>query len=116
MQTAGLVLGGLCLLALPAAGSVTGAVVLMCCAAGLLALCFAGYAPNSFDIAPRYADVIWALSNTIGTLPGIFGVFVTGWLVDRTGSFSVPFYVTAGVSFFGAVAYLAIGSGERKIN
>ncbi|MEA3179504.1 MAG: transporter, family, solute carrier family 17, partial [Gammaproteobacteria bacterium] len=81
MQTSGLVLGGLCLLALPAAGSVTGAVVLMCCAAGLLALCFAGYAPNSFDIAPRYADVIWALSNTIGTLPGIFGVFVTGWLV-----------------------------------
>jgi ACS family sodium-dependent inorganic phosphate cotransporter len=116
MQTSGLVLGGLCLLALPAAGSVMGAVVLMCCAAGLLALCFAGYAPNSFDIAPRYADVIWALSNTIGTLPGIFGVFVTGWLVDRTGSFSVPFYVTAGVSFFGAVVYLAIGSGERKIN
>jgi MFS transporter, ACS family, solute carrier family 17 (sodium-dependent inorganic phosphate cotransporter), other len=116
MQTAGLVLGGLCVVALPWAGSVTPAVILMCCAAGLFALCFAGYAPNSFDIAPRYADVIWALSNTIGTLPGIFGVFVTGWLVDRTGSFSVPFYVTAGVSFFGAIVYLAIGSGERKIN
>jgi ACS family sodium-dependent inorganic phosphate cotransporter len=116
MQTTGLVLGGLCLLALPAASSVTMAVILMCCASGLLALCFAGYAPNSFDIAPRYADVIWALSNTIGTLPGIFGVFVTGWLVDRTGSFSLPFYVTAGVSFFGAIVYLAIGSGERKID
>jgi ACS family sodium-dependent inorganic phosphate cotransporter len=116
MQTTGLVLGGLCLLALPLAASVTTAVILMCCAAGLLALCFAGYAPNSFDIAPRYADVIWALSNTIGTLPGIFGVFVTGWLVDRTGSFSLPFYVTAGVSFLGAIVYLAIGSGERKIN
>jgi ACS family sodium-dependent inorganic phosphate cotransporter len=116
MQTTGLVLGGICLLVLPTASSVTIAVVLMCCASGLLALCFAGYAPNSFDIAPRYADVIWALSNTIGTLPGIFGVFVTGWLVDRTGSFSLPFYVTAGVSFLGAVVYLAIGSGDRKIN
>lgn len=115
MQTTGLVLGGLCLVALPTAGSVTAALIVMCCASGLLALCFAGYAPNSFDIAPRYADIIWALSNTIGTLPGIFGVYVTGWLVDRTGSFSVPFFVTAAVSFVGAVVYLAMGSGERKI-
>jgi MFS transporter, ACS family, solute carrier family 17 (sodium-dependent inorganic phosphate cotransporter), other len=115
MQCSGLVLGALCLLVLPMAGSVTAAVILMCCAAGLLALCFAGYAPNSFDIAPRYADVIWALSNTVGTLPGIFGVSLTGWLVDRTGSFSVPFYVTAGVSLFGAIVYFALGSGERKI-
>jgi ACS family sodium-dependent inorganic phosphate cotransporter len=116
MQTTGLGLGGLCLLALPQATSATTAVILMCCATGSLAFCFAGYAPNSFDIAPRHADVIWALANTIGTLPGIFGVFITGWIVDRTGSFRVPFYVTAGVSFVGALVYLALGSGERKIS
>jgi MFS transporter, ACS family, solute carrier family 17 (sodium-dependent inorganic phosphate cotransporter), other len=115
MQTVGLVAGGLCLLQLPGAGSATIAVILMCCTAGFLAFCFAGYAPNSFDIAPRYADVIWALSNTVGTLPGIFGVFVTGWLVDRTGTFAVPFFVTAGVSFVGALVYLMFGSGERTI-
>jgi MFS transporter, ACS family, solute carrier family 17 (sodium-dependent inorganic phosphate cotransporter), other len=51
----------------------------------------------------------------VGTLPGIFGVFVTGWLVDRTGTFAVPFFVTAGVSFVGALAYLMFGSGERTI-
>jgi ACS family sodium-dependent inorganic phosphate cotransporter len=60
--------------------------------------------------------VIWALANTIGTLPGVFGVFITGWIVDRTGSFAVPFFVTAGVSFFGAIVYLVFGSGERKID
>jgi MFS transporter, ACS family, solute carrier family 17 (sodium-dependent inorganic phosphate cotransporter), other len=116
MQTIGLGLGGICLLVLPQAASATSAVVLMCCATGSLAFCFAGYAPNPFDVAPRYADVVWALANTIGTLPGIFGVFITGWIVDRTGSFTVPFFVTAGVSFFGAIVYLAFGSGERKID
>jgi ACS family sodium-dependent inorganic phosphate cotransporter len=115
MQGVGLGLGGLFLLQLPAAGSVTVAVVLMCLAMGSLALCFAGYAPNCFDVAPRYAEVIWAMANTVGTLPGIFGVFITGWLVDRTGSFGVPLQVTAGVSLFGALVYLAFGSGQRQI-
>ena len=57
-----------------------------------------GFGPNSFDIAPRHADVIWGISNTFATIPGVVGVFVTGWLVDRTGSYSAPFAVTAGVA------------------
>jgi MFS transporter, ACS family, solute carrier family 17 (sodium-dependent inorganic phosphate cotransporter), other len=116
MQTVGLVGGGILLSALPAAGSITTAVVLTSCAAGAFAFCFAGYAPNGFDIAPRYADVIWGLSNTVGTLPGIFGVYLTGWMVDRTGTFAAPFYVTSGVSFFGALVFLVFASGERQID
>jgi ACS family sodium-dependent inorganic phosphate cotransporter len=116
MQTVGLVGGGILLSALPAAGSITTAVVLTSCAAGTFALCFAGYAPNGFDIAPRYADVIWGLSNTVGTLPGIFGVYLTGWMVDRTGTFAAPFYVTSGVSFLGALVFLVFASGERQID
>lgn len=108
--------GGLFMLLLPSAGSVTAGFVLMCCAAGSWAFCVAGFAPNSFDVAPRYADVIWGISNTFATLPGIVGVFITGWLVDRTGSFAAPFLVTAGVALIGAVVYLAFGSGERQID
>jgi ACS family sodium-dependent inorganic phosphate cotransporter len=111
-------LGGvaLSLLQLPAASSVGMAVFLMCCAAGALSMCNAGFAPNCFDIAPRHSDVIWGISNTFATLPGIFGVYATGWLVDHTGSFSVPFFVTAGVALFGMLVFLLFGSGERKID
>ena len=116
MQTVGLVGGGILLSTLPAAESITQAVLVMSCAAGAFAFCFAGYAPNGFDIAPRYADVIWGLSNTVGTLPGIFGVFLTGWMVDQTGTFAAPFYITTGVSFIGAVVFLAFASGERQID
>ena len=87
MQTLGLVGGGLFLLALPGASTITAAVILTSGAAGLFALCFAGYAPNCLDIAPRHGDVVWGLSNTVGSLPGIFGVYLTGWMVDRTGTF-----------------------------
>ena len=45
MQTLGLVGGGLFLLALPGASTISSAVILTTCAAGMFALCFAGYAP-----------------------------------------------------------------------
>ncbi|MEP7347926.1 MAG: ACS family MFS transporter [Gemmatimonadaceae bacterium] len=116
LQTSGLCGSALFLLLLQSAGSVEVGVALMCCATGFLALCMAGFSPNSFDIAPRYADVIWGISNTFATIPGIVGVAVTGWLVERTGGYTAPFIVTAGVGVFGAVVYLTIGSGERRID
>ena len=97
------------------AGSATTGMFLMFGACGTLSFCLSGFGANPFDVAPRYADVIWGMSNTFGTLPGILGVAITGWLVDRTGSFNAPLLVTVAVSLVGAVVYLAIGSGERKI-
>ncbi len=116
MQTIGLGVGGILLVQLPAAGSVTEGLVLMCCATGAWSFCAAGFAPNCFDVAPRYAGIIWGLSNTVATLPGIIGIFVTGWLVDRTGSYAAPFFLTAAISILGALVYLACASGERKID
>ena len=103
------------LLLLQLAGSVTSGLLIMCGATGCLALCFAGFAPNAFDIAPRYADVIWGISNTVATVPGVVGVAITGWLVDRTGGYAAPFLVTAGIAVFGAVVFLVFGSGRRLI-
>lgn len=116
MQTVGLGVGAIFLLQLPGATSVTAGVVIMCCATGSLAITFAGFAPNCFDIAPHHAEVVYGISNTIATLPGIVGIFVTGWLVDRTGSFAAPFVLASGVATLGALVYLVLGSGERQID
>lgn len=104
------------LLVLPLATTPTAAVVLMCCTTSALAFAIAGFGPNAFDIAPRYADVVWGITNTAGTLPGIVGVAITGYLVQRTGSYAAPFQVTAGICVLGAATYLAIGSGARQID
>jgi MFS transporter, ACS family, solute carrier family 17 (sodium-dependent inorganic phosphate cotransporter), other len=116
LTTSGLGFGALLLMRMPGAPSAVVAIAYACCAVGMLALVFGGYAPNGFDIAPRYADVIWGLSNTVATLPGIFGVFLTGWMVDKTGSFTVPLFVSAGISMLGAITFILFGSGERKID
>ena len=111
-------LGGVAVFALqlPAATSVLSAVVLTCCAAGALSISNAGFATNCFDLAPRHSEVIWGISNTFATLPGIFGVYITGWLIDRTGSYAVPFFVTGGIALLGTLFYLLFASGEHKVD
>ena len=116
MQTIALGGSAVFLLLLTQAGTPTTAVVLMCGATATSACAMSGFGPNCFDIAPRYADVIWGISNTFATLPGIVGVYVTGWLLDRTGSFVAPFMLTVGIALFGAVFYLVFGSGRQQID
>ncbi len=116
LQTIGTGGAALFLLTLPRVTSASTGVLVMCCASGLLGLCQAGFAANSFDIAPKYADVIWGISNTFATIPGIVGVAATGWLVDRTGSYDTPFLVTAGIGLTATVIYLLLGSGTRQID
>jgi ACS family sodium-dependent inorganic phosphate cotransporter len=115
MQVTALVGGAFFLVLLTRATTPGMAVLAICCATGIAALAVSGFAPNCFDIAPRYADVIWGISNTFATLPGILGVYITGWLVDRTGSFSAPFLLTAAISVAAALFYLVFASGQRQI-
>ena len=116
MQVTGLLGAALFLLLVQTASSPMGGLLLMCAASGMLALCVGGYASNGFDIAPRYADVIFGISNTFATVPGIIGVAVTGWLIDRTGAYSAPFVVAAAVAVAGALVFLKFGSGRRQID
>jgi ACS family sodium-dependent inorganic phosphate cotransporter len=116
LQLIGLLGGAGFLLLLHQAGSITAGLLIMCGATGTLAFCMAGFAPNAFDVAPRYADVVWGLSNTVATIPGIAGVAITGWLVDKTGGYTAPFVVTAAIAGLGALVFLVFGSGERKVD
>jgi ACS family sodium-dependent inorganic phosphate cotransporter len=60
--------------------------------------------------------VIWGISNTFATVPGIIGVATTGWLVQRSGGFASAFLLTASIAIVGGVVFLIAGSGERKID
>jgi MFS transporter, ACS family, solute carrier family 17 (sodium-dependent inorganic phosphate cotransporter), other len=115
LQTLGTGGSAIFLMMLPQVTSATTGVLVMCCASGTLGLCQAAFPANGFDIAPRYADVIWGISNTFATIPGIIGVAATGWLVDRTGSYNTPFLVTAGIGLTATLVYLVFGSGTRQI-
>lgn len=112
MQCAGLLLSAAFLLATQFAANPATALVLLCGATGALGFTWSGYAPNSLDIAPRYAALLTGFSNSIATLPGIFGVAITGWLVDVTGTYAAPFVLTAAVAVTGALIYALYFSAE----
>jgi ACS family sodium-dependent inorganic phosphate cotransporter len=105
MQCTGLLGSAAFLVATRDIHSPLAALVLLCAAMGALGCAWSGYGPNALDLAPKYAALLFGLSNTIATIPGIVGVAVTGWLVDVTGTYSAPFALTASISAAGAVVY-----------
>lgn len=60
------------------------------------------------DIAPRHAGTAGGLMNTGFGVAGIVSPLVFGILLDRTGSWQVPFGVSAALLFIGAMAALRI--------
>ena len=116
MQSIGLVGPAAFLLLARTAETPDSALVLLCGALGTLAFTWSGFAPNHLEIAPRHAPVLVGITNTAGTIPGIIGVAVTGWLVDVTGSYATAFVLAAAVSVTGALVWLAFGTAEAVVD
>ncbi|MBK6492003.1 MAG: ACS family MFS transporter [Sphingomonadales bacterium] len=116
MQCTGLGGGAVFLLFASQAATPGIALFTMCGALGIGSLCWAGFASNHLDIAPRHADVLWSISNTAGTLPGIIGVMATGILLDLTGGYTATFIVAAAINVGGAIVWLIWGTGERIVD
>ncbi|MGR9090845.1 MAG: ACS family MFS transporter [Gammaproteobacteria bacterium] len=116
MQTIGLIGSAIFMLLARDVDSATTAMLLMCGALGAASFTWSGFVPNHLDIAPRYADVLMGITNTAGTVPGIIGVALTGWLVDTTGTYSAAFTLVAVINVFGALVWLAFATGERVID
>ena len=89
------------------------ALLLVCLAAGSLAIGWSGFPANMLDVAPRHAAVLISVSNTFATIPGIAGVAIAGWIVDTTGTFSAAFLLTAIISVGGSLFYFVFGDAQR---
>jgi len=116
MQSIGFGGVAVALLTLTQVQSAEAAVVVMCIGNLLGAAVAAGFGSNHLDIAPRHAGAVMGLSNTAGTLPGVIGVPLSGWLVDVTGSWSIVFIVAAGIKLFGLAFFLTFAKGEKQFD
>ncbi len=113
MQTIGF--GGLSL-ALMVVGYVETAwmaIAVMAVGNALGAFVTGGFAVNHMDVAPKHAGTLMGITNTAGTIPGIIGVFLSGLILETTGSWVLVFQVAAGVTLFGLVFFLVFSSGKR---
>jgi len=82
-----------------------------------LAWAFAGFYKagsyvNHFDIAPKYAGTLFGIINTFANLPGIIGVWLSGWMVDTTGSWTLVFVIPSLLNVVGGLLFLILGKGH----
>lgn len=66
------------------------------------------------DVGRRNAGVITGFMNTAGNIGGTLAPLVVGYAVEKWKSWTLPFYVMAGVFVFGMVMWLFINP-EKKV-
>lgn len=71
-----------------------------------------GVDANHFDLSAKYAGMLYSISNTIGTIPGIVGVYLSGWMLEKTGDdWSLVFMIASFVAFVGWFAFVFLARG-----
>jgi MFS transporter, ACS family, solute carrier family 17 (sodium-dependent inorganic phosphate cotransporter), other len=93
--------------------SVWVAIAIMTCGSALGAAVTGGFAVNHMDIGPRHAGTLMGITNTAGTIPGIIGVFVSGMILEYTGSWALVFQTAAGFTFFGLIFFLLFARADK---
>lgn len=92
------------------------AIAIMSAGTALGSFVVGGFSVNHMDIAPRHAGTLMGVTNTAGTIPGVVGVYVTGVILQATGSWTLVFQLTAAVTIAGLVVFLLFGSGRRQFD
>ncbi|CAO1317852.1 unnamed protein product [Diamesa serratosioi] len=78
---------------------------------------FSGFLSNHIDLAPNFAGMLMAFTNTFATLPGIIVPIFVGNLTHSDPSITswrIIFFVTIGLYIVEIIAYLTLGSGEQQ--
>ena len=67
------------------------------------------------DVGHRRAGLVTGCMNTSGNLGGALGPVITGYIVQSSGSWDYPFYLTAAIFAVGAVMWMAVDPKQRLV-
>ncbi|OAY46999.1 probable anion transporter 6, chloroplastic isoform X1 [Manihot esculenta] len=67
------------------------------------------------DMSPEYASILLGITNTVGAIPGIVGVALTGYLLDTTHSWSMSLFAPS-IFFYltGTIVWLGFASSKPQ--
>eukprot|EP00898_Chlorokybus_atmophyticus_P006696 jgi/Chlat1/7027/Chrsp56S00527 len=86
-------------------------------ALGLSSFSQAGFLVNHAEVAPRFAGILHGTSNAFGTLTGIAGIAMTGFILERTGGkWQAVLAATAAAYVIGTAVWLAFATGEKRVD
>lgn len=85
-------------------------VALITGALGMASFSLAGLFCNHADLSTKYAPFMLGCTTTIGAIPGIIGVAATGFILDRTDSWSLALFAPSILFFLaGSVVFTVYG-------
>ena len=90
------------------------AAALFSAALGMNMASHSGYWANIIELSPTRAGFVLGVSNTIGNIPGIYGNYITGWVLSTTGgSWPIVFSIAILHWVAGTVVYTGWASTDE---
>ncbi|RUS68632.1 hypothetical protein EGW08_023606 [Elysia chlorotica] len=92
------------------------AVALLCLGYLLYGANTAGYLSNHLDLAPRYAGLLFGITNTMATIPGIVAPIVASALTPEgtAEEWRNVFYLCTAVALLGVAIFVALADGTLQ--
>lgn len=93
------------------------AIVLLVLAVSLTGTQYSGYLVNHVDIAPKFAGILFGISNSLAAVTGFISPVVVGIITEEgqtRAEWQIVFYVAAAIYFFGAIFFAIFSSGELQ--
>lgn len=119
VNTIGFALTAIALCLMPGARGVFQGLLYTASALGAAGYARGGFSVNHMDIAPAYAGIVMGISNTAGTLSGIIGVAITGYILAWNDGGTTPdgwymgFSLAAGLCIAGSIIFIKYAQGKR---
>ncbi|XP_018415350.1 PREDICTED: solute carrier family 17 member 9 [Nanorana parkeri] len=113
MEVIGMGMSSIFIFLLGQSGSFSQAMVFISVAVALQTFNHSGLTINIQDLAPSCSGFLFGVANTGGSVFGILWVYLSGYLLDVTGSWDSMFHLLVAVNVLGLLFYLEFAKTER---
>jgi ACS family sodium-dependent inorganic phosphate cotransporter len=96
--------------------SLLNVVILLCLINVCSGICAGGFGVNHADLGPKYTGSLVGISGSIGMIAAILSPIVAGTVLQITNSWSIIFYICAGMLIFGGIFYFIFASANKQFN
>lgn len=91
------------------------AALLLALALGMQTMTISAAWSVCLDVGRRYAGIVTGFMNSVGNIGGTVAPIVFGYAVGKLGSWSLPFYIMAGVFILGVPMWLMIDPNHSVV-
>ena len=92
--------------------SLLNVVILLCLINVCSGICAGGFGVNHADLGPKYTGSLVGISGSIGMIAAILSPIVAGTVLQITNSWSMIFYICAGMLIFGGIFILFLSAKQ----